>query len=359
MKEIPLPMSEEAREKKAKSLKRMCTFVSVLTVACAVCAVLLLLGVFIAVIVAEFKFDSATLCYILAGAFAGAAVLFALAAAGLGCLSRRADDATLDFLERCDGEESFFVGEGTLATFQPDRLCIHGSDPRVKVFIPYAEIRAFSVCTRTAPRERGEWSVVFEMPARYLSKDKSPKNDPALVQIQADDKERLRSALRGHGIPLSGERREEAQQKGRFRLAKRFVIPNRKKRSRAFLVLGVGIAAFVAGIPVALCADVTIGAILAVFGVLFAGRSLFDFMRAKGEFSFYEEGLFWKDPDGIDRLFLKWSEIEAVTRGGEGSEWSVQCAYGTYHLPDVAGAYEYLAQFRPEKCADRAMAEEG
>ena len=28
------------------------------------------------------------------------------------------------------------------------------------------------------------------------------------------------------------------------------------------------------------------------------------------------------------------------------------CAYGTYHIPEVAGAYEYLQKFRPELCEE-------
>ena len=29
---------------------------------------------------------------------------------------------------------------------------------------------------------------------------------------------------------------------------------------------------------------------------------------------------------------------------------AVVCAYGSYHIPEVAGAYEFLSEFRPGLC---------
>ena len=60
----------------------------------------------------------------------------------------RAEDEERDLLERADSEESFTVGEGTLATFTEDALVLHGQDREKRerrIRVPYKEMRFFSV----------------------------------------------------------------------------------------------------------------------------------------------------------------------------------------------------------------------
>ena len=98
---------------------------------------------------------------------------------------------------------------------------------------------------------------------------------------------------------------------------------------------------------------ITIGAILSVFGLFFLGKSAASFVQAKGMVAFCEEGLYWKEGGrAIDeRIFLKWEEIERVSfQEAQGKRYlKIACAYGNYHLPDVAGVYEYISGFKPEK----------
>ena len=72
--------------------------------------------------------------------------------------------------------------------------------------------------------------------------------------------------------------------------------------------------------------------------------------------AFYEEGLCWRDSGRAeaDRFFLKWQEVERMTieKVQDKRYLAAVCAYGTYHIPEVAGAYEYLQKFRPELCEE-------
>lgn len=355
MKEIALPVSQEARRKKCASLGRTGTFYMLSTIALAVLAILLALGVFITVIVFEFKAPAGNLPYILVGAFAGGAILLALSAFGMNALARRHRLCELDFRERCDGEESFFVGDGTLATFGEHGIVIHGETPgREEIRVPYSEMRFFSVCTRRAPRERGEWSVVFEIPARYLAKpgQAKPGDPPALVQTDAKD--RLGATLARHGLTCIGEVRTEKT--GKFPVVRKFYLPNREKRKRAFLTLCLSFALCVGGVFAGVFWQITAGALLGALGVVLAGRSLFAYVRAKGLLGYCEEGLYWRDIGRADSVFLKWEEIESVALepNNGAAVYRVQCAYGAYHFPAVAGSYEFLKERQPEKFADKA-----
>ena len=118
----------------------------------------------------------------------------------------RAEDEERDLLERADSEESFTVGEGTLATFTEDALVLHGQDREKRerrIRVPYKEMRFFSVLVRHAPRERGEWRVLFEIPSHYLSKKPHKGEPPALIETQG--KERLKACIAAHDLVLVGE----------------------------------------------------------------------------------------------------------------------------------------------------------
>lgn len=351
MKEIELPASRESQRKKCASLKRTGAFYTVCTVGSAVLAVLLLLGTFITVIVSEFRnFANETLFYALIGSFAGGAVVFALAAFGSNLLAQRHRKCELDFRERCDGAESFFVGEGTLATFGETGIVIHGEEEGgERVRVPYSEMRFFSVCTRRAPRERGEWSVIFEIPARYLAKEGRAPKDGAPALVQTDAKPRLYQTLERHGLECTGER--ESGGKGKFALRAKFYLPDRSKRKRALITIVAGLVFTVGGALLGVFWQVTVGALVGAVGVLFAVRSLFAYMRAKSMLGVCDEGLWWQDINRVDSVFLKWEEIMSIAcEPNNGSQfYRVQCAYGAYHFPAVEGSLAVLKELHPEK----------
>lgn len=349
MKIIPLPPSEEQKAKKCAALRRGGIAYSVFVIALAALAILCALGLFVAVIVFEFKGGlQSSLLYILVGSFAGGAIVSALAAFGLNILGRKHRDAELDFRERCDGEESFFVGEGTLVTFGERGVVIHGERGGGReISVPYAEMRFFSVCTRRLPREKGEWSVVLEIPARYLARDAKADAKPALVQ--ADAKPRLYETLTRHGLTLVGERGSGEEK--RFTCLSAFHLPNRAKRKTALITAVVGGLLLVGGVLVAVFWQPVFGALLAAVGFILTGRAVLTFFRAKGTLGVYEEGLYWRDTGRVESVFLKWKEIESITvEPNDGFPlYRVQCAYGAYHFPAVAGSEEYLRETHPEK----------
>lgn len=351
MKIIPLPQSEEKRRRKRAALHRGSVACSVAVVAFALLAILLALGLFVAVVVFEFKGGlQSTLLYILVGSFAGGAVVCALAAFGLNVLGRNHRDAELDFCERCDGEESFYVGEGTLVTFEEKGVRIHGEQEGGReIAVPYSEMRFFSVCTRRQPREKGAWSVVLEIPARYLARDGKAKADEKPALVQADAKARLYETLERHGLSLIGERQGSGEK--RFTRLAAFDLPHRSKRKTALFTMLVGGVMAVGGVLVAVFWQPVLGAMLAAIGVMLAARAAFTFARAKGTLGVYEEGLFWRDTGRVDSVFLKWEEIDGITVEPNGgfALYRVQCAYGAYHFPAVEGSEEFLRETHPEK----------
>ena len=195
------------------------------------------------------------------------------------------------------------------------------------------------------------------MPSRYVVKEGKGKDAPPRALIQADGKERLYRALEAHGLVLSGERppRGEKRENRKFAVRAKFLLPDAEKRKRAVIYMSVAGIVTVAGIVVAVIWQdaITIGAILSVFGLFFLGKSAASFVQAKGMVAFCEEGLYWKEGGrAIDeRIFLKWEEIERVSfQEAQGKRYlKIACAYGNYHLPDVAGVYEYISDFKPEK----------
>lgn len=356
MKEIPLPETREAREKKKRSLRRSGRFLGILTVALAALSIACLLGVFVAVIVAEFNRSVSTLCYYLAGGFGGGAVVFALFAVLSGKLSGRADTRKADFSERVCGEDSFFVGEGTLATFEEGRLRIHGEEEgTTEIFVPYSEIRVFSVCARALPCERGTWSVVLEIPRRYLMKEGAYKADDPPALVQTDAKERLFRTLEKYGLELIGEHRPpDMPATKRFKAQKKYFLPDVKKRRRALLAGAISLVLLAGGIPVAFLYNVAAGTMLAVFGVFLLARSAIAFVRARGMLAVFEEGVYWRDTERRESVFLKWEEIESMQKEEHKGVPIVtaHCAYGDYHFPAVADSYEFLREKRPEKFAE-------
>ncbi len=355
MKEIPVPASAAQQQKTVSSLKRRSKFFSVCFYLFLALAVAGFLGAIVSVIVFEFNRKmSDTLCYILLGGCLGGGAVFGGASYLFSRFLTDTDRVRLDFSERCDGENSFYVGEGTLATFERDSLLLHGDDGNSKkIRVPYSEIRVFSVCTRRAPREKGEWSVVIEIPARYLAKGGKAEKDEKVL-VQTDAKERLYRTVQVSGLTLLGEE-NKPKEAHKYALKAKFFVPVAEKRRRSLIMAVIGFAVAAAGIPVAIFWNATAGSFLSVIGFFMGIRSVAAYIGAKSVFSAYEEGLYWKDANG-ERIFLKWEEVESVSRTEVNGAplLKVQCIYGAYHLPDISGAYEYLEGFRPEKCGEKA-----
>lgn len=350
MREISVPVQAEKRGKIQRAYARKCRTYSVFFYGFLALAVAGFLGAVIVALVYELKENvSDALFGILLGSFLGGGALTGALSYLFSRLLTGCDRARLDFSERCDSDRSFYVGEGTLATFEEDHLLLHGDKGDTKkIRIPYAEIRLFSVCTRRAPKEKGEWSVVLELPARYLAKSGKAEAGETIL-VQTDAKERLYTAIRERGLTLLGEDRSP-KENHRYVLKTKYYVPISDKRKRALVMMIVGFLAAAAGIPVAFW-NVTVGSFLAVIGMFFGLRSLSAFLGAKSVFSVYEEGIFWKEAGG-ERIFLKWEEVGSITREAVENVpvLKVRCIYGAYHLPDIAGAYEYLKDFRPDAC---------
>lgn len=196
----------------------------------------------------------------------------------------------------------------------------------------------------------------MEMPAHYVMK----KGDAPRALIETDGKERLYAAIEERGLALLGEQPPRGEQRANVRFTPRtkFLLPDAQRRKRSLMMALVGAVLVVAGaLIVALWADfLLVGCILGVFGLFFAVRSLFAFARAKGMFAVYEEGIYWKESGRAeaDRFFLKWSELVRISQETvEGKHYlAAECAYGKYHIPEVAGAYDYLRAARPNLCGE-------
>lgn len=338
--------NESLKISRKKAYKRNRVFLSVLTFLGAGLAIACLIGLLVAIILLNIKEDQRTLWLILSGSFLGGAVLFALGAFGIEKLSYALSVKELDFRERCDGEHSFFVGEGTLAVLNEDGMTIHSEEAsnKTEIRVPYSEIRFFSVCNRRSTKNRGEWSVVIEIPAHYLAKaGKVKRSDPPAL-VQADGKERFYKRLEELGLPLLGETPVKNDGKP-FTLRKKYKLPNRQKRKRSALLLGLGIVLTVGGVFLGIFVNPTLS-VASALGLFVGGRAFWSFLRAQATLGVYEEGVYFAESDGAQSTFLKWLEITALTREQKDgfSVIKVQCPYGAYHFPDAEGAFEAMTE---------------
>lgn len=308
-------------------------------------AVLAMIGLLVVIVLIAIGKGTPVLMGALAGGLtAGLAVLGALAFLGLR-RSERFEERERDAIERADSEDSFFVGEGLLATFGRDALRIHGARNGERT-IPYRDMRFFSVCSRRKPAEKGTWSVVMEIPAHYLTKKKGEGERPVLIETAA--KERLYRCLEAHGLTLLGEL-PSAEPKGKkYTPFRKFTLPDAAKRRRAFLILLLGIVLTGAGVGLAFW-NTTVGAVVLVVGAYLLARAAAAFVRAKAQFTLYEEGVFYREPSGADNVFLKWEEIGRITAAEDG-KLRAETLYGAYEFPPFVGAYEAIGERFPEKC---------
>ncbi|MDE6410971.1 MAG: hypothetical protein K2L02_00345 [Clostridia bacterium] len=343
-------------EKRKASFKRTRVFCAVLTYAFAILALACLIGIVVSVLMLNFGARSERkdlILYILSGSFAGGAGLFALSTYLFSKLTSAVSQKELDFRERLDSEESFFVGEGTLLTFGEKGVTLHGEEEGKyeSVFVPYGETRYISICTRRRAREKGTWCVAIEMPVKYLMK-KGEKAENEKVLVQADAKDRLYETLKKHGLTVLGEKRDEQKENQKFKAIKKFSLPNGKKRKTAILTLVVGILLAGGSVPLGIYYSASVGALMGAAGLVFLFRGTWNFIRAKAVFGVYGEGIFWRESNGKESLFLKWEDIESVIREEKNGYpvLTFKCSYGRYAIPAVRGAYECIKELKEEKC---------
>lgn len=292
------------------------------------------------------------------GTLIGMAVFWgsALALFGAGV---RAAQAERDLVERLNGEDCFFVGEGTIATFSEKGILLHGESGkrRVEIPIPYAEMRFFTVCTRHEPKEKGEWSVVMEIPAHYLiKKGKTKPGDPPAL-VQTDGKERLYACLEKYGIACLGERpprgKEGKDKKvSRYSAIGRFVLPDGGKRKKMLIFVVIGFLISAGGLAAGFLWNAAAGSVVCLVGAYIALRAAAAFRKAATRIVLYRQGIFWADRTKADSRFLKWEEVESVSHAEEGEtpRLRVKCLYGAYEFPAPRGAYVKIAECFPEKC---------
>ncbi len=345
-------MKTENLNRIAKNSKKSCAAASAFCLIFAFAAILLLFGVVICAVLSETALTSPgkrTLLYILAGSFGGGAALFALAAYGMGRLSRLFDLRARDARERADSPESFYVGEGVLATFAEDALEFHAEGREGRIRVPYPELTFYSVCSRTAPREKGIWKAVIGVPANYLRKNAEGEGGPVL--IETDYKPRFACALKRRGIEFVGEPYQKTAHGVRFSRMKTFKMPLDARRKRAIVFAALGAAVAGAGIAVAFLLSPFIGAVVTVFGGAFAVRSLWRAVFSGRSLAVYREGIYWREDKREERIFLKWEEIVRLSAEERetGTGLRAVCACGAYVFPLPRGAYEYLAENFPEK----------
>lgn len=309
-------------------------------------------GVIVCAVLLAFRMEIDRLLFPLIGGFFGGSVLFALAAVLLEKLTVSLRKRELDARERLVSDDSFFIGDGVLAVFGEKGLVIRSEKDGTGTEAPYGELRFFSICSRSRPREKGEWNVGIEIPVVYLSKDGKGKSEPPVL-VAAEMKERLLQCLEKHGLTLLGEKYDPAPAKKKFTRRSALVLPDRIKRRTALWTLAAGGLFVVGGVIAAFLWNVSVGAVIAVFGAFFAGRAVFSYRRARSVLAFYEEGIYWEDAEKARNLFVKWEEIERIVPAEELGErfLRLECAYGVYPVADVPGAVEYLEANMPEKIA--------
>lgn len=307
---------------------------------------------------------------LLAGILGGSFLIGGVAFGGFGFWCFRRGDkfaaAELDALELADGPYSFFVGEGTFATFRDDALFIHGNDGKRKITVPYYDLRFFSICTRRAPKEHGQYSIIIEIPARYLNNGAQRDMAPAL--IQTDGKERLYSRLKALDREIIGDLPEDAyctepdknkanaaKTEKKFTRLEKFSFPDGEKRKRSVILMIFGALIFAGGILATIfwteSVNSAISSVIIILGGYVGIRATLAFIRAKALFCIYEEGIFYSEPTGVDNVFLKWDEFSDVSRFMNDGKLRlrVKCPYGAYEFPLIEKAYEYIKEHYPEK----------
>lgn len=337
-------------EEKWHKKQRVCYLFSwAFVVLCIACV----LGLIVCIVVFGLKQDAdGTLLLILTIGAAAGTVAFALAGVGLSKLSLHYALRERDVKELAVSEDSFFAGEGTFATFQKEGVLLHSIEQdKTKIFVPYSEMRVFTVCTRARARDKGEWSVVLEIPMRYLTKDKEAQTQsPALIELTY--KPRLLASLQKYGVTVLGEEKGEEGKEAFEKIAK-FTRHVPEKRKRALISVGVCVALWGVGLALLFTRSVSVsfGVIPMILGVSVAAREIASFFFEKAVVAVYREGIFWRSRKGEPRgTFLKWTEVKRVyvREEKEESVLVLDCGYGAYDCPLLNGVSECVAKTIPD-----------
>lgn len=351
-------MEQAARvHRKKKTVQGIGFALIALAVLSFLCAVVCL----ITAAVKEWQTSTERLLIILGVCTVGGAALFACVTVVLYRVVQRLDITEKDLLERARSEDGFFVGEGTLATFFENKLVIDGVNrkgERQEISVPYSEIRFFSVCERQKPCEKGRWSVVLEIPLKYLAKDgaKGDLKNGSTALIQTDGKPRLYECLEKYGIPLLGEPplpRDAQTSAKKFTLIKKYGVPDRGIRKKYAIFCSLGAALVVVGVVLRLATEITpaLCTVMYVFGAYIFGKYLFDFIRAKSYMALCREGIYLKTEQRIKDIFLKWSVIEHIRCESEEGVPALKadCGYGSYRFPAPEGIADGIEEIVPHK----------
>lgn len=263
-----------------------------------------------------------------------------------------------DERERLDSEESFFVGENLLFTFGENGATIHNETAggeEISVSIPYSDIACFDFWLRRTPKAKGERSILVKIPAKYLSKDpKERSGEPSLVTMTY--KQRLLDAIDRHSVSLT--RCCEGCAKNTKKL---FSVTAKSSdvasKSSAVSVVAGGLL-IVAGVVLAfLLESAVLGVALAVFGAILCGKSVFSLLRnGKTGLVVSAAGVWWREANQYDSLFLRWEDVSCVKLHRHGGETYVAfvCPFGSYYFPDIDGLSGFLRERFSEKWADKA-----
>lgn len=279
-------------------------------------------------------------------------------------LFRRADKLAgeeLDLLEQEDSPHSFFVGEGTLATFEDENLRIHGrGEGKKEIVVPYFDLKFYSICTRRAPRERGNFSVVIEIPSRYFNNNAA--RDLPIVLIQTDGKDRLYDRLKELNLTLSGEKYTKEQSDEKFTREENFAFWHPVKVKKSTILMAIGLLVLIGGIIAMIFwkDNSAPGSIMIVLGGYCGIRGAIALFRSRAGLGIYREGIYYHDPEGINSVFLKWGEFSCIRETEKDNKkfLTCSCPYGDYDLPYFEGAYQEIIKKHPEK-ADGAGANGG
>lgn len=348
---------EETEKKESERIHRKRKFLEVLLWTCVALFVASLLGFLASLVLLALGVGGHALGTSLCGGFLGGIVLFGGASMVLFRTGDKLSVRELDALEREDDPNSFFVGEGTLVTFRDDGLSLHGGEKIKPVTIPYRELKFYAVCERKAPREQGKPSVLIEIPAYYLNRKEERRDTTALVQT--DGKERLYRRIAELDLELSGEKPSSGEGNREFSLLKSFVLPDKRARKKMIVLIIISAILIAGGIVTATVlpgkladADaLAYGGVAILMGLYFGVHGLFALRSAKTVFGVYREGIYFRNHDGVDRLFLKWEEVRSLETFERDQEryLKVKCLYGDYDFPRLEGAFEYIAEQFPEK----------
>ncbi len=268
---------------------------------------------------------------------------------------RRADRLAgeeLDLLEQEDSPYSFFVGEGTLATFEDEQLRIHGREASKKdIVVPYYDLKFYSICSRRAPKEKGNFSVVIEIPSKYFNNNAA--RDLPCVLIQTDGKDRLYDRLKELNLTLIGEQYTKEQGSGTFTQEEKFTFWHPVRVKKSTILMGIGLLVLIGGILAMIFwkNNRAPGSILIVLGAYCGIRGCIALFRAKASLGLYREGIYYRDPEGVNSVFLKWEEFSSArVSEKDGKKFlTCTCPYGDYDLPYFEGAYESILKKHPEK----------